>query len=112
MSTAAVQDGLAYVTDSMQMLHCVDAKTGTALWTHELNGEVWASPMIADGKVYVGSRRGSFWTFRAGREKEVLGRVKLSSGISATATPANGVLYVATMTHLYAAQQGAESISR
>ena len=106
MSTPAVQDGLAYVADSMRVLHCVDTATGTALWTHELSGEVWASALVADGKVFIGTRRGDFWVFAAGREKRVLGSIQLDGPISATAVAANRTLYVATMKRLYAVAEG------
>lgn len=102
MSTPAVADGLAFVADSMRVLHCVDAATGKPVWTQELGGEIWASPFVADGKVYIGTRRGDFWILDATREKRVLNTVQLDSPISATAVAANGVLYVATMKHLYA----------
>jgi outer membrane protein assembly factor BamB len=82
----------------------VDAKTGQALWTQELGGEVWGSALIADGKVYVGTRRGDFWTFALNREKQVLQRLELGTAISATPVAANGTLYVGTMTQLYAIQ--------
>lgn len=102
MSTPAVADGLAYVADSMRVLHCLDAATGAPVWTHELKGEVWASALVADGRVYLGSRRGDFWVLAHGREKRVLHTVELGAPISATAVAANGVLYVASMTHLHA----------
>ena len=86
-------------------MHCVDARTGRPFWTHEITGEVWASPLVADGKVYLGTRSGGFWVFAANREKKVLSHVELVTPISATATAANGVLYVATMTHLYAVRK-------
>ncbi|MBK9140321.1 MAG: PQQ-binding-like beta-propeller repeat protein [Verrucomicrobia bacterium] len=101
-STPAVHDGLVYVTDCSQNLHCVDAKTGAAVWTHELRGETWASPFVADGKVYVGTRRGFLHVLAAQREKRELAEIALRTPISATTVAANGVLYVATMTRLYA----------
>ena len=102
MSTAAVRDGLVFIADCGRKLHCVDELTGKPYWTQDLKGEVWASPMVADGKVYLGTRRGDFWIMAASREKKVLGTVDFEKPISGTATAANGVLYVATMTHLYA----------
>jgi len=102
MSSPAVRDGLAFVADSQRQVHCVDALTGQGLWTQEVNGEVWASALIADGKVYVGTRRGDFWVFALGREKKVLSRVQLDGPISATPVAANGTLYVATQTRLHA----------
>jgi outer membrane protein assembly factor BamB len=80
----------------------VDAATGQAVWTHELDGETWASPFVADGKVYIGTRRGAFYVFATGREKKLLLETRLGAPISATAVAANGTLYVTTMSHLYA----------
>jgi outer membrane protein assembly factor BamB len=102
LSTAAVVDGLVFVTDTAKNLHCVDARTGQRLWSHAFQGTFWASPLVADGKVFVGSRTGDFKILAARRDKQVLFETKLPAGISATVTAANGVLYVTTMTHLYA----------
>lgn len=107
MTTAAVSDGLVYLADCGRTLHCVDAKTGQRVWTHEIKGEVWASPYVADGKVYLGTRSGDFYVLTASREKQVLAELQLGNPISATTTAANGVLYVATMTDLFAVKAGA-----
>lgn len=102
MSTPAVSDGLVFIADCGRKFHCVEAQSGQPLWTHEIKGEVWASPYVADGKVYLGTRSGNFYAFAAQREKNVLTERALLTPISATVTAANNVLYVATMTHLYA----------
>jgi outer membrane protein assembly factor BamB len=107
LSTAAVHDGLVFIADCGRKFHCVDAKTGKAHWTHELQGEVWASACVADGKVYLGTRSGNFYVFAASKEKKVLAELDLGNPISATTTAANGVLYIATMSDLFAVQTGA-----
>jgi outer membrane protein assembly factor BamB len=104
MATPAVHNGLVFATDSQRNVHCIDATTGAPVWTQELGGEIWASTLIADGKVYVGTRRGDFWVLAESREKQVLSKVELGAPISATAVAANGTLYVSTGTHLYAVQ--------
>lgn len=109
MSTPAVYDGLVFISDCGRTMHCVDADTGQPYWTHEITGEVWASPLVADGKVYLGTRGGQFWVFAASKEKKILSTMELGEPISATTTAANGVLYIATMTHLYAVQKGVGS---
>ena len=108
MSTPAIYRGLAFIGDVGHTFHCVDAQTGQACWTHEIKGETWASPLVADGKVYFGTRSGAFYVFAASREKKLLSTIDLGRPVSSTATAANGVLYVATMSHLYAARQGAD----
>jgi outer membrane protein assembly factor BamB len=102
LSTPAVYQGLIFIADCGHMLHCVDAQTGKPCWTHELQGETWASPLVADGKVYIGTRSGAFYVFAASRENKLLSMIELDSPISSTATAANSVLYVATMKRLYA----------
>lgn len=101
-ATPAIYDGLAFVTDCGKTIHCLNIETGQACWTHETEGEIWASPLVADGKVYIGTKRGDFWILAAAREKKVLASVQLGSPISASPVAANGVLYVATMRKLYA----------
>jgi outer membrane protein assembly factor BamB len=105
MSTPAVHGGLVFIADCGRTFHCVDAQTGQAVWTHDIKGEVWASPLVADGKVFLGTRAGSFYVFAASREKNVLSELELGNPISATATAANGTLFVATMTQLFAVRR-------
>jgi outer membrane protein assembly factor BamB len=102
MGTPAVKDGLVYVGDGARTLHCVNASDGTGVWTEKFAGEFWSSAMVADGKVYIGSRKGDFKILSAGREKRVLCEVDLGSPISGTATASNGVVYVATMKEIWA----------
>ncbi|MCY3018640.1 MAG: PQQ-binding-like beta-propeller repeat protein [Planctomycetota bacterium] len=105
MSTPALADGLAYITDCGRKIHCVDAGTGKVCWTHDVKGPIWSSPLVADGKVYVGSEGNEFVILAAGKEKKVLCSVMLDSAISGTATAANGVLYISTMNTLYAVRK-------
>jgi outer membrane protein assembly factor BamB len=106
MSTVAVSAGLVFIADTGRTIHCFDAASGSVLWKHETGAEFWASPLVADGKVYIGNRRGEFFILAAAREKKVLCSVDLGSPISATATAANGAVFVATMDRLIALVSG------
>jgi outer membrane protein assembly factor BamB len=101
-STAAVYDRMVFVTSCEGGIYCVDAITGQPLWTHKVQGQIWASPLVADGKVHVGTRKGEFLVFAAAREKRLISSVQLEDPIAGTATAANGVLYIATMKRIYA----------
>jgi outer membrane protein assembly factor BamB len=101
-STPAVQDGLVFVADCGRLIHCVEAATGRELWSHDAGADMWASTLVADGKLYVGTNRGDFWVLAAGREKRVISTLRLDSDLAGTPVAANGVLYVTTMRKLYA----------
>ncbi len=101
-STVAVHGGLVYVPGYFGKLHCLDAATGKPCWVHEAGQTICGSPLVADGKVYLGTARNTLWVLRPGRELEVLGEIRLRDGIYSTPTAANGTLFVATKKHLYA----------
>jgi outer membrane protein assembly factor BamB len=105
-TTPSVYDGMVFAADCGGNIHCVDAATGKGLWTHKADGDIWGSPLVADGKVYVGTRRAEFVVLAAAREKKVLSSAHLGDGelVNGTVTAANGVLYVPTMTRLFALQ--------
>src|SRR5258708_1626273 len=97
MSTPAIANGLLFIADCGRKFHCLNPETGNPFWTQDIDGEVWASPLVADGKIFLGTRSGKFYVFAASKEKKLLSTVELGDKVSATATAANGVLYVATM---------------
>jgi outer membrane protein assembly factor BamB len=102
MATPAVAGGLVYIADTSGRLHCIDADTGEGVWVHDTHGVCWGSPLVADGKVYLVNQEGKYVVLAAGREKEVLGEVKLRDAVNGSPVAANGVLYVTGMTRLWA----------
>ncbi|MGA2030900.1 MAG: PQQ-binding-like beta-propeller repeat protein [Thermoguttaceae bacterium] len=104
LSTVAIADGLLYVADTFEGLHCLDAETGQLYWFHPANSEVWGSPLVADGKIYLGTRRGLL-VMAAGKEKKVLSEITLGAPCLSTPVAANGVLYVASHQYLWAVKK-------
>ena len=102
ISTAAVRDGLFYVSDLQGVLHCLDASTGKPLWTFDMMAPVWGSPLVADGKVYLGDQDGDVAVLKAGTEMKKIAEIDMGSSVYSTPVPANGVLYVMTRSDLYA----------
>ena len=103
ISTPAVAGPLTFVADTgNKSIMCVDTATGKELWSHPLGGEIWSSPLVADGKLYLGTRRGKFLIFAATRDKKLLYQTTFDEPIDASPVAANGVIYVATHTTLYA----------
>jgi outer membrane protein assembly factor BamB len=76
----AVVDGLLYISDYSGQLSCFDAGTGNLYWQHNLEAGVWcASPVVANGKVYISTEKNVMWVLAAGKEKKLLNRSRLQS---------------------------------
>ncbi|HUT12575.1 MAG TPA: PQQ-binding-like beta-propeller repeat protein [Thermoguttaceae bacterium] len=101
LSSATIADGLVYCPDVSGKLHCLDAGTGKCYWVHDTKTEVWSSPLVADGKVYLGTKK-DFLVFAAGKEPKVLSETYLGSPVYSSAVEANGVLYVTSQRYLWA----------
>ena len=102
ISTVAISEGLVYAADFTGRLHCLDADSGKVYWVHDTESNIWSSPLVADGKVYLGNEDGILTVLATGRQLKILGIVELSAPIYGSPIAANGVLYIPTQTHLYA----------
>ncbi len=106
ISTCSIHDGLLYQAEYDGDLHCIDIKTGKQLWVHETQSRIWGSTLVADGKVFLPTEDGEVHILAAGREKKELGLYSFDAPIYSSPIVANDVLYIATMTHLYAIKTG------
>ncbi len=102
VSTAAVRDGLVYISDFSGFLHCLDAATGKAIWKHDFFSAVWGSPLVADGKVYLGDEDGDLVVFAHGRDKKVLAEMNMGGPVYGAVVPARGTLFLNTQKQLFA----------
>lgn len=102
VSTGAIHDGLLYYADFSGFLHCLDLNTGKPYWVHDMLAAVWGSPIVVDGKIYLGDEDGDVVVLQAGKEKKLLAEMNMGSSVYATAVPANGVLFLANRNQLYA----------
>ena len=102
ISTGALHDGLLYYPDFSGFLHCIDAKTGKELWQHDLFAAIWGSPLVADGKVYLGDEDGDVVILQAGREKKLIAEVNMGSSVYSSPVPANGALFIMNRNQIFA----------
>jgi outer membrane protein assembly factor BamB len=109
LSTPSIADGLVYVADFSGYIHCLDAETGKPYWVYDTKSHIWASTLVADGKVYVGTEDGDFLILATGKQLKVINKVDTRSPVYSTAVAANGTLFIATPTHLYAIESKAQT---
>tara|TARA_B100000809_G_C15128580_1_gene527358 strand:- start:992 stop:2608 length:1617 start_codon:yes stop_codon:yes gene_type:complete len=102
ISTAAVADGLLYLSDLSGFLHCLDEKTGKPLWVYDMLAAVWGSPTVIDGKVYLGDEDGDVVILEHGPKMKVLFETNMNNSVYTTPVAVDGVLYIANRTALYA----------
>lgn len=104
--------GLLFVGDFSGFVHCLDAETGKVNWVHDMKAHMWGSTLVADGKVYVGDEDGDLVVLAATKDKHILSKISvdgreqdgpnLGAPVYSTPVVANGVVYIASNTHLYA----------
>lgn len=107
LSTVAVHQGLVFAADAAGFLTCIDAANGKRLWSHDHLANIWGSPLVVDGRVYVQTGEGVVNIFEAGREKKLLAKNEsLPDMAHGTPVVANGVLYITGQKKLYAIAAG------
>jgi outer membrane protein assembly factor BamB len=96
--------GVIYIINDGGILTTVDPATGLAFKQGRLRGAIdkyYASPVAADGKVFVIGLSGVLTILKAGPEQEILSVNELDDESYATPAIADGRLYVRTRGTLY-----------
>jgi outer membrane protein assembly factor BamB len=102
MSTPSIANGLVFIADFSGFVHCLDAETGKPYWVYDTKSHIWGSTLVADGKVYFGTEDGDFIILAADKTLKVINKIDMKAPVYSSPVIANGTLYVATQTHLYA----------
>jgi outer membrane protein assembly factor BamB len=99
-----VMDGeRLYTVDNSAILGAFDLKTGNELWTKHLGTLQKGSPVLADGKLYVGTENGKFYILRPTAtaaevlDEDVIGTDADPEPIVASPAISDGRVYVTSM---------------
>ncbi|MDQ3014019.1 MAG: PQQ-like beta-propeller repeat protein [Acidobacteriota bacterium] len=98
-------DDLIYMIGDTGIVSCVEAKTGSVVWQQRIGGEYSASPVYADGKIWMFSEDGKATVLKPGRTFEQLAVNQLDDGFLASPAIAGKAFYLRTRTHLYRIQK-------
>ncbi len=96
-----LRDGRVFVSNDLGIMSAVDAKNGETTWTHRYGGNITASPVYADGKIYFFTEDGAAPVIEAGPEFKLVAENHLDAGCMASPAIVGNSLIVRTKTHLY-----------
>jgi outer membrane protein assembly factor BamB len=101
ISTGAIYNGILFYSDFSGFLHAVDIKTGKPYWKHDMFAAIWGSPMIIDGKVYLGDEDGDVAILAADKTMKLIAENNMGSSVYSTAVPANGAIFLVNRNQLF-----------
>jgi outer membrane protein assembly factor BamB len=90
--------GRLYLVKEGGIVTCFNAETGARVYSGKLGPKAYfnASPVAADGKIYICSQPGMVIVLKAGDEFTVLARSKIGQRINATPALVGGRIYLRT----------------
>ena len=100
--TPIIYGDLFYVVADNGVLSAYDAKTGAVVYQQRLPSSFTASPVAADGRLYLASEDGDVFVVKAGRQYELLSRNTMGQPLMATPALSQGMLIVRGQNTIYA----------
>jgi outer membrane protein assembly factor BamB len=94
-------DDLIYTAAEESFVTCLDAASGETIWTERVGGKYAASPLYADGRLYLFDQGGMTLVLKPGRSLEVLATNHLDGGFMASPAVSGQAFFLRTKTHLY-----------
>ena len=94
-----------YVLQNQGILDCYILETGEEIYRQRLShkgGGFSASPVAADGKLYLSSEDGEIFIVQTGPEYRLLAQNDLGELLMATPAISAGILYLRAKDHLFA----------
>lgn len=101
-ATAVCYRGRVFTLNTTSVLESVDAHSGESLWRLRLKGPFSASPVCADGRVYLFNEQGESFVVESGGDQGLIaGTSQLGEPIFCTPAVANQAIYVRGDRHLW-----------
>jgi outer membrane protein assembly factor BamB len=105
MPTPLVYDGILYSVNNDGVFDAYDLQTGTEVYRQRLDpigSGFSASPVAADGRIYLSNEDGEMLVVAAGREFRLLSKNSMGELLMATPALSDGVMYVRSVSTLFA----------
>ncbi len=104
LSSPVLAGDLLYTMTDKGRLKCLEAKTGTTVWSKRLRGDHGPSLLYADNRIYILNRKGDTTVIEPGREFQQLALNKLDGRFGASPAVVGKSLLLRSETHLYRIQ--------
>jgi outer membrane protein assembly factor BamB len=105
MPTPLIYGEYLYVLANQGVFDCYNLKTGEEVYRQRLphqGGGFSASPVAADGKIYLPAEDGDIFVVKAGPKFELLATNAMSELLMATPAISSGMMFVRTQHHVFA----------
>jgi outer membrane protein assembly factor BamB len=112
LPTPIIYGDYMYVCRNNGVIRCFDAKTGDEIYKQRVGGmqtAFGASPIAADGKLYLADELGDVHIVAAGPEYEYLGANEMEEYCLASPAISGNLLFVRTVGHLFAIGKGGKT---
>ena len=90
-----------FLVTSYGVAVCYDAKKGSKYWTKEFGNTIYASPVLADGKIYLLNSKGTMYIFNADKTFSLMGEPQLDEGSFCTPAFTDGRIIIRGDKNLY-----------
>ena len=114
MPTPIAYDGILYVLGNQGLFDAYTLQSGEELYRQRIphHGSGFsASPVAADGRLYLSSEDGDIFVIKAGTAVDIAGQYSMGEPLMATPALAGGTMYVRGERHLFAIGKSREVAS-
>ena len=101
VSSPVATDEYLFISTGVGDVACYNAQKGDTLWTHYFTEQFYASPIIADGMVYLIDRSGVMHIVKAGPEYQLIAEAPLGERVDCTPAFSDKKIYIRGKKNLY-----------
>lgn len=101
VSSPVATDELLFVATGNGDVACYNSEKGDTLWTHYFQDQFYASPIIADDKVYLLNRSGVMQIIKAGPKLEKISEAPLGENADCTPAFSDKKIFIRGKSNLY-----------
>ncbi|MBA3765598.1 MAG: PQQ-binding-like beta-propeller repeat protein [Acidobacteria bacterium] len=107
--TPLIYGDYLYISADNGVLTAYNARTGERIYQERLPNSFSASPVAADGKLYLASEDGEVFVVRAGPKFELLATNPMGGALMSTPAISDGIIILRSQNYVYAIAERAQS---